>query len=255
MRDLVPCSSCRRLHRLADTSCPFCFAVRIIAFAAVLPLAIACHDPKTDPAPIASASTAPSASVAASTSPSADPSAIAALTPSAVASIKQAVIGRDAGADPLLLGSLGIDAGAGLAGLGLTGISAIGGYGAPPHGTLTPGLGAYGIPPTGSVAAPFKGQVTLAPGAGAVGGDERALATCRGGVRGCYIAGLATNPAMNGKLTLSLSVNADGKAHATKTGGAGLSPAAEVCIERRTELATFEATAHTLEVNLTFTPE
>lgn len=235
MRDLAACPRCRRLHRLGDTRCPFCFFARVVTFAAVLPLAIACHsEAKKDPVPAASTSevsavvVTPSASVAASVVASAEPTAVASLTPSAIASVKQGLVGRDAGGLVALGGPI-------VPAYGNPGLAAIGAYGGAP----SPG-------PKGDV------STTIA---NAQSGDERTIAGRRAMFRMCYQKGLAEDPTMAGKVDLSVSVDADGNAHATVKSGSGLSEPTKQCMAASVARATFEAgAAHTFDVTVTATP-
>lgn len=266
MRDLAPCPRCRRLLRHRDATCPFCFAVRAVAFAAILPLSVACQKATNAtqdaaPANTASSTATPTDTAAASASVVPPLPALSAnLTPSAVASVKQAAIGRDGGADPALLAALSPDAGGLLALLGaspdaggLTMSPGIGAYGGPPPG-IGPGIGAYGAAPSPGLGALAAGNVGTSVSSTAVGIDARVVASRRPMLRACYTKGLASNPDMSGKLKLSVVVTASGAATATVASTSGtLSEDVKQCMTRSISVGVYEPSAHTFDVDINAT--
>lgn len=264
MRDLAPCPRCRRLLRHRDATCPFCFAVRAVAFAAILPLSVACQKATSAtqdaaPANTTSSTAAPTETAAASASVVPPLPALSAnLTPSAVASVKQAAIGRDGGADPALLAALSPDAGGliallgGGADSGLT-MTGIGAYGGPPPG-IGPGIGAYGAAPSPGLGALAAGNVGTSVSSTAVGIDARVVASRRPMLRACYTKGLAANPDMSGKLKLSVVVTASGAATATVASTSGtLSEDVKQCMTRSISVGVYEPSAHTFDVDINAT--
>jgi hypothetical protein len=269
MSSLAPCPRCRRLLRSKDAACPFCFAVRTVALAAILPLSVACQRGTT--ATDAGATAEPSATTAnaspstsAATAPSDTVAPLAPLaasaTPSAIASVRQAAVGRDGGAaDPQLLAVLSSDAGLGSI-LGDAGLATLGtinpgmaAYGGPPGPLLTaPAIGAYGGPPAPGVLA---GNVSTTMGGAHTPTDDRVVATRRGAMRACYTRGLTVNPVMAGKLKLSVQVGAAGTATAvipTLTSG-NVTPDVQQCIATTLKAAVYEPSAHAFDVDVTLT--
>ncbi len=215
---------------MREVQCPFCTFARVVAFAAVLPLAVACHAEPKDPPPLASASSTPvtTASAAASVSASPDPSAVASLTPSAVASVQQAASGRDAGIP------LGNDAGLGI----LLGA-----------GT---GIGLYGAPPPPRPASTSPINVAVAVSGAKAEADDRIVASAKPRLRYCYERGLAMDPSMKGTLVMTVKLAADGAVTATKKSGSGLSTDVENCMVASTQRVTFPAApAHAIDVTVT----
>lgn len=268
MRDLAPCPRCRRLLRHRDVTCPFCFAVRVVALAAILPLSVACQRGTTatpDAAPVTTTSASTATDTAAvSASASVVPpltSASASLTPSAIASVKQAAIGRDGGAgDSTLLAALGADAGL-LALLsssdagGLVVSPGVGLYGGAPSPGIGPGIGAYGGAPSPGLGSLGQPNVTASMGGGHLVSDDRIIASRRPMLRACYLQGLTVNPDASGKLKLKVQVAADGKGTATASSTSGnLSDQVKACMTRVVGLAQYEATAHDFEVDVTANP-
>lgn len=269
MRDLAPCPGCRRLLRQRDATCPFCFAKRVVAFAAILPFSVACQ--KAAPAGAdsgaaasASATTTTSATAAASDTVPPLPALSASATPSAIASARQAAIGRDAGnADQGVLAALSGDAGAlaslfgGDAGLGGINTPGIGAYGGAPSPTLGPGIGpgigAYGGAPSPGLGGLASGNVTTSMSGAHTTTDDRAVAGRRGLMRACYTKGLIANPDMSGKLKLHVTVGSDGSGAATVTSATGsVAPDVQQCIAASiTRGATFEANPHAFDVDVT----
>ncbi|CAN5374342.1 hypothetical protein BH09MYX1_BH09MYX1_03650 [soil metagenome] len=256
MRDLVPCNGCKRLHRLRDAACPFCFAVRVIAFAAILPLSVACQKSVPAAADAAAESTTTTASAAATSSdvvPLPALSASASATPSAIASAQRAAIGRDAGptAEQQLLAMFSADASAGIGNVfgdsGLAslqpGIAAYGG----------PGISAYGAAPSPGLGA-ITGNVAVVTSGGHTANDDRIVAMRRPAFRACYTRGLLSNPDMSGKLKLHVTVAADGTASAQVASESGaLSSDVKQCITTTMSRAMFEANAHAFDVEVTAT--
>ncbi len=269
MSALAPCPRCRRLLRAKDAACPFCFAVRTVALAAILPLGIACQ--RGTAASDAGATTAPSAaSATAVASASAAPSdtvaplapLVASATPSAIASVKQAAIGRDGGAaDPQLLAALSSDGGfggifgdAGLAVLGTVnpGMAA---YGAPPQPGLTglPGIGAYGGPPSPGLTGVGTGNVATSLSGTHTPSDDRAVASRRIAMRACYAKALAEDPTQAGKVKLSVHVAASGTAQVAVAASTGVSSSLQQCLVGTLKVGVYDPSDHTFDVDVTLT--
>lgn len=258
MRDLAPCLGCRRLLRHRDAACPFCFTRRVVTFAAILPLSVACQRATvaSDAGPGASATTVTTASVA-SVAPAASevvpplPALSASATPSAVASARQASIGRDGGgntdaiASALAAQAASVFADAGLASLGTPGIAAYG----------SPGIGAYGAAPSPGLGALTAGNVSASLSGAKTTTDERVVAGRRAMMRACYTRGLMSDPTMKGTLKLHVTVGSDGSATAAKAGGAGLSADTEQCMVASLSRAQYDANApHAFDVDVSATP-
>jgi hypothetical protein len=78
---------------------------------------------------------------------------------------------------------------------------------------------------------------------------EATVARLRTGFRRCYNSGLASNPSLEGAITLTITVNASGDVmNVTKTGG--LDPTVDDCIVRVARGANFEASRSGGKVNV-----
>jgi hypothetical protein len=243
MRDLEACPSCRRLHRVRETQCPFCFFARVVTFAALLPLAVACRSSESTTATASASGTpAPSGTPSVAVVPSIRPSTSASLTPSAIASVQRTLIGRDGGADEALL----------RAALDPSSPTPLASVIAP-----TPGMGLYGAAPPPGTGPNLGGpavdvKATVSPSAPP---DARAIAGMTPRLRYCYAQAWKLDPNVKGKLVATVALDAAGKPTVTKKENQGLPSDVEACMLASLARATFEpAPAHAIEVTVTAKP-
>lgn len=95
-------------------------------------------------------------------------------------------------------------------------------------------------------AAPARAPATLResnsadPPASATAGPERAVATLRPKIKACYDVGRKADPAIRGKLTLTIKIDASGRVtNADVTQNTGLPAAVASCVQQAAKQATF----------------
>lgn len=119
-----------------------------------------------------------------------------------------------------------------------------------PSHLTDPGIARRTIGPRGSAAV---GALDPTPVANA----EQAIARLRPGFRSCYNKGLASDPSMEGSITIAITVAKNGDVDdVVKKSGHGLSSDVEACIIKRARNATFDAPTSggtaTISVPVTF---
>ena len=210
---LVPCRSCRRLHR--PGACPFCIGATgaIGAITLVVPLLVGCHDdpvrPTVDAAPLVPAS--------ASLPDTGNPDVSVAAVPDASPDAAMDGGGGSIGASSRLDGSIAT-------------------------------ISAYGAAPLEEVRGPV-GIATITTTA--TGADSAVVIQRKGSLRTCYQTALYMDPGIKGSIAMTVTVDPSGAASAKITATSGLTPSIQACMLTRMNQAHFAAgTARTLDVKV-----